>query len=186
MPDFQHHTGREKASQEPELLMWRLPLRDHSPLSGCRGGRAGWTFQVPLPGAGRVDAPKEGGDFRQGGGAVTGRARPADREETDACLSELLNFLPLPALVLGGGLEVSPHVGHGLTALRAEGRFPRAGETVCEGLAAVETGVVLQAPGDLVVLAAVNESGTGFAGHVLRVAAGLDAGIHIVTHIQIY
>ncbi|WP_157882957.1 hypothetical protein [Deinococcus soli (ex Cha et al. 2016)] len=133
-----------------------------------------------------MNAPKEGRDFRQGGGTVTGHARAADGEEPDACLGELLDFLPLPVLALGGGLEVGAHVGHGLTALRAEGRFPRAGETVCEGLAAVETGVVLQAPGDLVVLAAVNESGTGFAGHVLRVAAGLDAGIHIVTHIQIY
>lgn len=88
----------------------------------------------------------------------------------------------LPALALGGGLEVGAHVGHGLTALRAEGRCPRSGEALFERLATLEAGVVLKPPGDLVEVAAVNESGTGFAGHVLRVAAGLDADIRIMAH----
>ncbi|GGS27497.1 hypothetical protein [Deinococcus knuensis] len=173
-------------SQQFIGLMWEPAALDQSAFSWGGRLRAGLAFQLLLPGAGRVDAAKEGRDFRQDGGAVTGRARAADGEEPDACLSELLDFLPLPALVLGGGLEVGAHVGHGLAALRAEGRFSSSGEGLFERLAAVEAGVVLQAPGDLVALAAVNESGTGFAGHVLRLAAGLDAGIRLMAHLQIY
>ncbi|WP_158235738.1 hypothetical protein [Deinococcus sp. UR1] len=162
--------------------MWEPAALDQSAFSWGGRLRAGLAFQLLLPGAGRLDAPQEGRDFREGGGAVAGRARAANGKEADARLGELLDFLPLPALVLGGGLEVGAHVRHGLTALRAAGRFPRSGKGLFERLAAVEAGVVLKPPGNLGELAAVNESGTGSAGHVLRVAAGLDADIRIMTH----